>query len=183
MKLQRFLTISVLVGLAIALVAIVPQGVTGLVPASAASSMRAAPARSTDCTPVGGVLMTNIGVIDGKTNLGPVFGDLAGSVAAEPLSGELGYHHYWVTTSGDTIYFKDALLNADPSDFLQGGTVVAVRWGHYRAVINGGTGKFAGATGYVDSFGLADFNATDPDSKQPGLTLVLRYRGQVCYAQ
>jgi hypothetical protein len=26
--------------------------------------------------------MTNIGVIDGKTNLGPVFGDLAGSVAA-----------------------------------------------------------------------------------------------------
>jgi hypothetical protein len=40
-------------------------------------------------------------------------------------------------------------------------------------VISGGTGKFAHATGYLDYFGLADFKA---------LTLVLRYRGEVCYA-
>jgi hypothetical protein len=49
-----------------------------------------------------------------------------------------------------------------------------VRWGDYRSDIAGGTGKFDGATGYLEYFGLADFNA---------LTLVLRYRGQVCYAQ
>jgi hypothetical protein len=34
------------------------------------------------CVAVGGALMTNIGAIAGVTNLGPVFGDLAGSVAA-----------------------------------------------------------------------------------------------------
>jgi hypothetical protein len=128
--------------------------------------------------------MTNIGAIAGQTNLGPVFGDLAGSVAAEPFTSGVGYYHYWVTTTGDTIYFKDALLNAAPSDFLQGGTVVAVRWGHYRSVINGGTGGFKGATGYLDYFGLADFNKTEPDyPDQTGMTLVLRYRGQVCYSE
>ena len=177
MNFKRMVTVLGLAGVAFALLAFVPNGPARSTPVVLADSRDESP-----CTPVGGVLMTNIGVIDGKTNLGPVFGDLAGSVAAEPLSGELGYHHYWVTTSGDTIYFKDALLNADPSDFLQGGTVVAVRWGHYRSVINGGTGKFQGATGYLDYFGLADFNTVDPDSKQPGLTLVLRYRGKVCYA-
>lgn len=56
---------------------------------------------------------------------------------------------------------------------MENGTLVVVRWGHYRSDINGGTGKFANATGYLDYFGLADFNAK---------TLVLRYQGQVCYA-
>jgi hypothetical protein len=37
------------------------------------------------CVPVGGALTTNIGAIAGVTNLGPVFGDLAGSVAATIL--------------------------------------------------------------------------------------------------
>ena len=57
------------------------------------------------CEQVGGVLMTNIGVIPfgspEGTNLGPVFGDLKGSVAAE-YKGNLTFHHYWVTASGET---------------------------------------------------------------------------------
>lgn len=122
---------------------------------------------------VAGVLETNIGVVDDQSNLGPVFGDLAGSVVAEPLKNAIGFRHFWVTTSGDTIHFKDALLQADKSDFLEDGKVVVVRWGHYRSEIDGGTGKFQDATGYLDYFGLADFNAK---------TLVLRYRGEVSYA-
>jgi hypothetical protein len=51
--------------------------------------------------------------------------------------------------------------------------VVAVPWGNYRSYITGGTGKFANATGYLDNFGMADFTHN---------TLVLRYRGPVCYA-
>ena len=45
--------------------------------------------------------------------------------------------------------------------------------GAYRSYIIGGTGKFEGATGYLDYFGMADFYEN---------TLVLRYRGEVCYA-
>jgi hypothetical protein len=43
----------------------------------------------------------------------------------------------------------------------------------YEAVITGGTGKFAGATGTLHFTGEADLN---------GGTLVLRYNGRVCLA-
>ena len=49
----------------------------------------------------------------------------------------------------------------------------AVPWGNYTSHITGGTGKFALVTGYLDYLGMADFTQN---------TLVLRYRGQVCYA-
>jgi hypothetical protein len=52
--------------------------------------------------------------------------------------------------------------------------IVAVPWGNYRSDITGGTGKFNGTTGYLDYFGMADFDQN---------TLVLRYRGEVCHAQ
>ncbi len=127
------------------------------------------------CQKVAGVLTTNIGTIPygttPGTNLGPVFGDLAGSVAAQ-YKGNFTFHHYWVTKSGDTINFQDATLHADAEDVLDGGAVVAVRWGHYSSTITGGTGKFQGASGSLDYFGLADFGAA---------TLVLRYRGEVCF--
>jgi hypothetical protein len=126
-----------------------------------------------NCVSVGGALMTNVNVVAGTTNMGPVFGDLAGSVAAVPLTGAVGYRHYWVTTAGDTIKFADAILNAEPQDFLDGGSVIAIRWGHYGSQIVGGTGKFDGATGWLDYFGLVDFQKN---------TLVLRYSGYVCYA-
>jgi len=138
-----------------------------------------ASAQRRHCEHVGGVLMTNINEIpygpyapDAATNLGPVFGDLAGSVSAtEVNTSPITFQHHWVTTAGDTIKFKPAVLHPTPTNNQY---VLAVQWGDYIAEISGGTGKFAGATGYVESFGLADFKA---------LTLVLRYRGEVCYAE
>jgi len=126
-----------------------------------------------NCQAISGVLMTNIDAIEGTTNLGPVFGDLQGSVAARILGqnpdGSFNVQHYWVTSSGDTILFRQAVLKptatSDPN-------VVAVLWGNYKPIFSGGTGKFQGASGQLDCFGSADF-------KQ--LTLVLRYRGQICY--
>ena len=120
--------------------------------------------------------MTNIGVIEGRTNLGPVFGDLKGSVAATILGqnadGSFNVQHYYVTASGDTITVKIAVLA--PTYPTGDKNIVAVPWGHYRSAISGGTGKFADATGYLDYFGMADFEQN---------TLVLRYRGEVCYAR
>jgi hypothetical protein len=168
MTLKKLVSVLGLAGVVFTLLAFVPNGLVR--PTSVAF------AGSGLCVPVavGGVLMTNIGVIpgtpNGASNLGPVFGDLAGSVVATPLAAPaVGYHHYWVTSSGDTINFDDALLHAT----LEAGEVVAVQWGQYTSVITGGTGKFAGAKGSLEYFGLADFGNN---------TLVLRYRGTVCYA-
>jgi hypothetical protein len=128
------------------------------------------------CATVGGVLMTNIGTIAGVTNLGPVSGDLAGSVAATILgqnsNGSYNVQHYWVTAAGDTITLKKAVLT--PTYPTNDPAIVAVPWGNYRSYITGGSGKFSHATGYLDYFGIADFHQG---------TLVLRYRGQVCHAQ
>jgi len=133
----------------------------------------AAPAWAGQCETVGGVLMTNIGAIEGVTNLGPVFGDLQGSVAAtikgQDANGNSLVQHYWVNAAGESILFNVATLKpvatSDPN-------VVPVLWGNYRSVIAGGTGKYKNATGYLDYFGIADFNQN---------TLVLRYRGKVCH--
>jgi hypothetical protein len=42
----------------------------------------------------------------------------------------------------------------------------------FRSVITGGTDKYKNVSGYLDYFGIADFNQN---------TLVLRYRGKVCH--
>jgi len=134
------------------------------------------------CEAVGGVLMTNIGAItDGGINLGPVAGDLAGSVAAKILSansdGTYTVQHYWVTAAGDTILFKQAILNPTYPVLVGGMTnrnIVAVPWGNYISDITGGTGKFEGATGSLSYFGMADFTKN---------TLVLRYAGTICFKQ
>src|ERR1700745_4133674 len=131
-----------------------------------------APTWASECETVGGMLMTNIGAIEGVTNLGPVSGDLQGSIAAtikgQDSDGNFLVQHYWVTTAGETIVLKQAVLKPvatiDP-------TVVAVLWGNYSSDILGGTGKFAHATGRIEYFGIADFRQS---------TLVLRYRGKVC---
>jgi hypothetical protein len=131
-------------------------------------------AQAATCEDVGAVLMTNIAAIDSTYNLGPVFGDLQGSVAAKIVSvnedGTFTLQHYWVTSTGDTILLKPAILHpvatGDPN-------VVAVPWGSYKSdIMPGGTGKFAKAYGTLSYFGLADV-------KQ--LTLVLRYRGSMCH--
>jgi hypothetical protein len=137
-------------------------------------------AQSQHCQQVGGALMTNIGVIPAGgpfgTNLGPVSGDLNGSVAAtilgENADGSFNVQHYWVTASGETI--KLGVAHLMPVYPVPGNNkIVSVLWGNYRSRIEGGDGKFANATGYLDYFGAADFSQ---------LTLVLRYRGRVCYA-
>ena len=128
------------------------------------------------CTVVGGVLMTNIGAIGGIYNLGPVFGDLGGSVAANIVSvnpdGTYTVQHYWVTTAGATILMNPAILK--PTYPTTDHNIVAVPWGHYSSTISGGTGIFTGATGTINYFGMADFEKA---------TLVLRYTGTVCYKQ
>jgi hypothetical protein len=127
------------------------------------------------CTAVGGVLTTNIAAIADVYNLGPVFGDLQGSVAANIVSvnsnGTYTLQHYWVTSAGDTILMKPAVLTPTypvPTDK----NIVAVPWGNYSSAISGGTGKFTNATGTINYFGMADFSKS---------TLVLRYSGTVCY--
>lgn len=155
-----------LAGVIFSLLAFSPASLLSLAPAAHAST----------CVSVGGELMTNIGAIAGETNLGPVFGDLAGSVAATILgqnsNGTYNVQHYWVTSSGETIKMQPAVLT--PTYPTSDKAIVAVPWGNYRSNIDGGTGKFDGATGHLDYFGMADFSQN---------TLVLRYRGQVCYAQ
>jgi hypothetical protein len=127
------------------------------------------------CQTVGGVLMTNINAIAGTTNLGPVYGDLQGSVGAtivgQNKDGTFNVQHYWVTSSGETILFKVAVLKPVATNDQN---VVAVLWANYISEISGGTGKFKDATGQLEYFGMADFKE---------LTLVLRYRGEVCYKQ
>jgi hypothetical protein len=70
---QKF-TIRLLAGIVLA-------PALGIAPPSSIASAQEQTVLS-GCAPVGGELMTNIGAIAGVTNLGPVFGDLAGSVAA-----------------------------------------------------------------------------------------------------
>jgi hypothetical protein len=85
-------------------------------------------------------------------------GDLQGSIAAtikgQDSEGNYLVQHYWVTSAGETILLKQAVLKpvatSDPN-------VVAVLWGNYSSDILGGTGKFANATGKIDYFGIADF--------------------------
>jgi len=129
------------------------------------------------CVPVGGTIITNLGALapdEPHTTLGPTTGDLAGAVAATVRSGPdpskgaflFTVQHHWVTTSGDAIHFDLATAKAaqvSPTRF-------AVL--DYPVHITGGTGKFDGATGDLNSIGELDFNA--------GVSL--RYFGKVCYA-
>ena len=102
------LTVRALAGVALSLLAFPPNNLVRLTPVAFAQD------GSSACAPVGGVLMTNIGVIAGVTNLGPVSGDLAGSVAATILgqnsNGTFNVQHYWVTAAGETITLKVAVL-------------------------------------------------------------------------
>jgi hypothetical protein len=127
------------------------------------------------CKPVGGSVITNFGAVDPNTTLGPATGDLRGGVAATltapPASGPGGtviFHvqHHWVTESGDNIYFDPAIATTQPISQ----TLFAVISYHVR--INGGTGKFAGATGDLDNIGEADLIRGT----------AFRYSGEVCFA-
>ncbi|HEY2019352.1 MAG TPA: hypothetical protein VGH38_37850, partial [Bryobacteraceae bacterium] len=92
-----------------------------------AAVLASAQTSSQNCSPVGGVLFTNVGAIENRINLGVVYGDLAGTVAAAIIAGPetIGFpaqgrqqiwftvQHYWVTDKGEVILFKPAVATAD----------------------------------------------------------------------
>jgi hypothetical protein len=125
-----------------------------------------------NCQLVGGMLMTNLGAIDASTTMGPVTGDLKGSVSGtilgtEVVGSNLVFHvqHHWVTESGDSLSFDPATA-----------TTTQVGPGLYAVItypvhLSGGTGKFAQLTGDFTSIGEVDLNSGQ---------IVLRYSGQLC---
>jgi hypothetical protein len=129
------------------------------------------------CRPVGGTVMTNLGVVDQSTTLGVVDGDLKGAVAATILNVAPGsggttvftVQHHFVTQAGDTILVDQA--TATTKEVVPGSGLFASL--NYPVHIKGGTGRFAGATGDFNNIGAADLGT--------GRT-VFRYSGQVCFA-
>src|SRR5437764_5995730 len=108
-----------------------------------------APILSAQCRQMGGALITNFGGVDANTTLGPASGDLSGAVAASILDVAPGANgttvftvqHHWVTDSGHAIFFKVARAVVAP---VAPGVFGVVS---YSAAANGGTGKFAAASG------------------------------------
>jgi hypothetical protein len=93
MTLKSIVTALVRTVVVFSVLAFVPNYLVHLTPVAFAED------QAGHCTAVGGALMTNIGAIAGVTNLGPVFGDLAGSVAATIL-GQNGDGSFNVHTIG-----------------------------------------------------------------------------------
>src|SRR5215467_2539622 len=110
------------------------------------------------CVPVGGTILTNFGSISATATLGPVTGDLRGAVSAsligngQPSGKDVIFHvqHHWVTESGDTIFFDDAFAKTLPLSDTRFAII------DYPIHLKGGTGKFAGATGDLNSLGEVD---------------------------
>jgi hypothetical protein len=124
------------------------------------------------CQPAGGMLMTNLGAIDASTKMGPVTGDLKGSVSGTVVSTEvignnLVFHiqHHWVTESGDTLSFDQATATTTP---VAPGLYAIIT---YPVHLSGGTGKFSQVTGDFNNIGEVDLNSGQ---------IVLRYSGQLC---
>jgi hypothetical protein len=134
----------------------------------------AAAAQSKHCTPIGGMLMTNLGAVDPATTMGVATGNLNGAVGATILSTEgtgntliLHVQHHWVTESGDTLFIAPA--TATTTQVAPGLYAIVT----YPVHLNGGTGKFASATGDFTNIGEADL---------VNGRIVTRYVGQICYA-
>lgn len=167
MTFGRIGRIAILVSVAVLLFALVsPGGSRSSVPNAAPRSGN----HDRHCVPVGGMVMTNFGGFGPNTTLGTATGDLRGAVGVNIIGASQGsftVQHHWVTESGDTLSIDQATAT---------GTLVApglFAIVNYSTHLSGGTGKFAGATGDFTSIGEADLNAGQ---------LVLRYRGQVCFA-
>jgi len=133
-----------------------PVSILGVVLILAAAAM----GQSKHCTTVGGMIMTNLGVVDPATTLGTVTGDLRGAVAATILSTEgtgntliLHVQHHWVTESGDTLDFDPA--TATTTQVAPGLYAIVT----YPVHLKGGTGKYAKASGNLTSIGEADLIA------------------------
>lgn len=131
------------------------------------------PRRTRTCGPIGGLVATNLGVVDANTTLGTATGDLAGAVAAAILEIAPGpddttvftVQHHFVTERGDNVYVDKAQAKAV---MIAPGLFAVLS---YLVRITGGTGAFEGATGRIDNIGEVDLNR--------GQT-VFRYTGRLC---
>ena len=108
--------------------------------------------------------------------LGTATGDLKGGLGVTVLSvspgpnGTLVFlnHHHFVTETGDTLYWENAQAIAFPTG-IPGLYAASYTNG---STLTGGTGRFAGASGKVMSWGAVDLKKGQ---------LILRYEGQVCF--
>ena len=131
--------------------------------------------QSKNCTPIGGAILTDLGLPDANSTMGYATGDFKGAVGVTILSTSvtgntlvLHVQHHWVSESGD-------IISLDPAT----ATTTQVAPGLYAIVtypvhFNGGTGKFAGASGDGAAIGEADL---------ANGRLALRYYGTICYAR
>jgi hypothetical protein len=133
----------------------------------------------TNCKEVSGGIVTNFlsAPAVGSSTLGTATGDLRGGLGVIILgitngpNGSLVFHvqHHWVTETGDTISLADAYATAYPS-----GVPGLFAAKYLNGVsITGGTGRFAGASGNIGSWGAVDTNTGQ---------VVLRYQGTICFA-
>jgi hypothetical protein len=143
------------------------------------------------CQEVGGAILTNAlhetGNIIFSSNgnpgsnsvsfvdiaLGAATGDLRGGVVVYILSFKpIVAHGNWVTESGDTLYTDQASATAVGP--IPGSNVSAAIY-PAGLKITGGTGRFAGASGYINIL----FGAGDSVAGQ----FIYRYQGTICFAQ
>ena len=125
------------------------------------------------CSSVGGTMSTNLAVIDQSTTLGTSTGDLKGAVTAAILNvtqnpdGTVSFtvQHHLVTESGDTILFSEATAVTMPLSASRFALL------NYPVHMNGGTGRYANASGDLNSIGEVDLSI--------GQT-VFRYSGKLC---
>jgi hypothetical protein len=130
---------------------------------------------ASECRTVGGSISTNF--VNATTTSGTATGDLAGSVGVSVLSvtqganGSVIFHnqHTWVTATGDTIFTNPADATAFPTP-VPGFYAASYLNG---AVITGGTGRFAKASGKVYAWGAVNLANGE---------ITLRYEGTVCFA-
>ena len=111
--------------------------------------------------------------------LGTATGDLKGGLGVYVLTLQMGpngtlmfhNHHHWVTEAGDTIFLADADAIAYP---VPGNPGLFAGVYPNGVEIIGGTGRFAGASGNIASWGAVDQNTGQ---------IVLRYQGTIYFAR
>jgi hypothetical protein len=143
----------------------------------ATSAAAQSPNAQPHCLPVGGTVMTNF--IGGTTTLGTATGDLKGAVSADLLGFapegdtiKFSVQHHWVTDAGDAL--NSQVATATTKEVSPGLFAVL----SYPVVIQGGTGRFKGASGNIDNIGEVYYNPLDLDASRT----IFRYSGQVCFA-